>query len=374
MVATRGLYLTPDRYFLILLVPALALGVARRYVLDFLPFIALIILYEVTRGVAHILRPHPYYAPQLDIDRWLTRNRTHDLAAESAVGRPPVVVGGRALGAHQAPLHRAADAALPDLAAPPRPVLPLRGDDASPSASRARSRSRSGPRRRPGWRGATAGSRSVHRIDYTSVTGVPDSTVVVDPPALRHPQRLGRRAVAARRLRAAGRAVLLRARPPRRARIDPVRAGHVVRDRVLRRALRVGRADRLRATPRSATCSSAAGGRARRWRGRIPPPLARARGAPSAVTAAQNSLEFRAMAEQRIATRTDAGAAQERRGALADISVRCPLCGADDYHVRFSSSLGGDDRSAAPLHVDLARSTAAGRARSSSAAAARSCT
>ncbi len=48
------------------------------------------------------------------------------------------------------------------------------------------------------------------------------------------------------------------------------------------------------------------------------------------------------MAEQRIATRTDASAAQERRGALADISVRCPLCGADDYHVRFSSSLGGD--------------------------------
>ena len=72
MIATRGLYLSPDRYFLILLVPALALGVARRYVADFLPFIVLIILYEVTRGVAHILRPDPYYAPQLDIDRWLT--------------------------------------------------------------------------------------------------------------------------------------------------------------------------------------------------------------------------------------------------------------------------------------------------------------
>jgi hypothetical protein len=72
MIATRGLYLTPDRYFLILLVPALALGVARRYVIDFLPFIALIILYEVTRGVAHIVRPDPYYAPQLDLDRWLT--------------------------------------------------------------------------------------------------------------------------------------------------------------------------------------------------------------------------------------------------------------------------------------------------------------
>src|SRR5690349_24711679 len=36
MIFFKGLYLTPDRYFLILLVPALALGVARRYVLDFL--------------------------------------------------------------------------------------------------------------------------------------------------------------------------------------------------------------------------------------------------------------------------------------------------------------------------------------------------
>ena len=71
MVGTRGLYLTPDRYFLILLVPALALGVARRYVVDFAPFIALMILYELCRGLAHVVRPNPYYAPQLDIDRFL---------------------------------------------------------------------------------------------------------------------------------------------------------------------------------------------------------------------------------------------------------------------------------------------------------------
>src|SRR5206468_13054247 len=71
MVATRGLYLTPDRYFLILLVPALALGVARRYVIDFLPFIVLMILYEMARGYAHVLSPHPYYTPQIDVDRAL---------------------------------------------------------------------------------------------------------------------------------------------------------------------------------------------------------------------------------------------------------------------------------------------------------------
>jgi hypothetical protein len=71
MVGLKGLYLTPDRYFLILLVPALLLGIARRYALDFLPFIVLMIVYEELRGVANLISPHPYYAPQLDIDRWL---------------------------------------------------------------------------------------------------------------------------------------------------------------------------------------------------------------------------------------------------------------------------------------------------------------
>ena len=51
--------------------PALALGLGRRYVLDFLPFIALMLGYEELRGVAHLLRPHPYYLPQIDIDKLL---------------------------------------------------------------------------------------------------------------------------------------------------------------------------------------------------------------------------------------------------------------------------------------------------------------
>ena len=67
----KGLYLSEDRYFLILLVPALALGVGRRYVLDFLPFIALMLAYEELRGVAHMISPHPYYLPQIDIDKFL---------------------------------------------------------------------------------------------------------------------------------------------------------------------------------------------------------------------------------------------------------------------------------------------------------------
>jgi hypothetical protein len=71
MIWWKGLYLSEDRYFLILLVPALALGVARRYVADFLPFIVLMLCYEEARGLAHRISPHPYYLPQIDIDKVL---------------------------------------------------------------------------------------------------------------------------------------------------------------------------------------------------------------------------------------------------------------------------------------------------------------
>jgi membrane-associated phospholipid phosphatase len=68
-----GLSLTPDRYLLVLLAPALALRSARRYLWDFVPFAALILLYSELRGLAHVVRPHPYYLPQLDAERWLFR-------------------------------------------------------------------------------------------------------------------------------------------------------------------------------------------------------------------------------------------------------------------------------------------------------------
>src|SRR4051794_13127524 len=69
MILLRGVFLSADRYFLILLVPALALGVGWAYVRDFLPFIALVLVYEEARGLAHTLPPHPFYEPMLTIDR-----------------------------------------------------------------------------------------------------------------------------------------------------------------------------------------------------------------------------------------------------------------------------------------------------------------
>ncbi len=71
MILIKGIYLSPDRYFLILLVPAVFLGLGKSYIRDFLPLIIGIFIYEEMRGVAHILRPDPYYMPQLKFDEYL---------------------------------------------------------------------------------------------------------------------------------------------------------------------------------------------------------------------------------------------------------------------------------------------------------------
>jgi membrane-associated phospholipid phosphatase len=64
-----GLGLTPDKYLLVLLVPALVLGCGRRYALDFVPFGALLVIYAQSRGIAHLLHPVPHYLPQLNADK-----------------------------------------------------------------------------------------------------------------------------------------------------------------------------------------------------------------------------------------------------------------------------------------------------------------
>jgi hypothetical protein len=70
-VALFGLGLTPDRYLIVLLAPALVLRRARRYLLDFVPFAVLLVLYAESRGIAHLLHAHPFYRPQLDTERFL---------------------------------------------------------------------------------------------------------------------------------------------------------------------------------------------------------------------------------------------------------------------------------------------------------------
>ena len=64
-----GLSLTPDIYLVVLLPAALVLRCGRRYLIDFGIFAAVLLFYAECRGVAHLLRPHPYYLPQLDLEK-----------------------------------------------------------------------------------------------------------------------------------------------------------------------------------------------------------------------------------------------------------------------------------------------------------------
>jgi membrane-associated phospholipid phosphatase len=77
-----GLSLTPDIYLVVLLPAALVLGCGRRYLLDFGAFAALLLVYAECRGVAHLLRPHPYYLPQLDLEKLIFGARIPTVALQ----------------------------------------------------------------------------------------------------------------------------------------------------------------------------------------------------------------------------------------------------------------------------------------------------
>ena len=66
-----GLDWTPDRMLLVFLAPALVLRRAGRYLRDFAPFALLIFAYAECRGLAHVIAPHPFYRPQLWLERTL---------------------------------------------------------------------------------------------------------------------------------------------------------------------------------------------------------------------------------------------------------------------------------------------------------------
>jgi hypothetical protein len=97
-VSQLGLGLTPDRYLVVLLVPALVLGQPKKYLTDFVPFAVLLILYSACRGLAHIIHPSPFAQPQLSVERFLFAGHLptielqhllgtahHSVAARSAV-------------------------------------------------------------------------------------------------------------------------------------------------------------------------------------------------------------------------------------------------------------------------------------------------
>jgi hypothetical protein len=92
-----GLGLTPDRYLFVLLVPALVVRQPRKYLADFVPFALLLVFYSTFRGLAHLAHPHPWYTPQLRLERFLFGGEIPTVAVQHALGTAP-----GALAAHAA--------------------------------------------------------------------------------------------------------------------------------------------------------------------------------------------------------------------------------------------------------------------------------
>ena len=242
----RGLYLTPDRYFLILLVPALALGVARRYVLDFLPFIALIILYEEPRGVAHIaaaaplLRAAARHRPLADGEPY-PRSGCR-ISCGTATSR-----GGRRRSRCSPKLHFIVPPTLLFLIWLRRRELYYRFAATIVAVCFAGALVFALWPAAPPWMAGRDGwIPQVHRIGYSQV----DGRDRVDLRRGSTSSRLRNESAAVPSLHAAYALLVVLFCFALGRRVghlrDPLRRRHVVHDRVLRRALRLGRADRLR--------------------------------------------------------------------------------------------------------------------------------
>lgn len=67
----QGVGITPDRYVWFLLFASLLIHNTRRFLLDWTPFIFILISYDFFRGFADNLNPKVHFVEQLNIDKWL---------------------------------------------------------------------------------------------------------------------------------------------------------------------------------------------------------------------------------------------------------------------------------------------------------------
>lgn len=66
-----GVGIEPDRYFFLVLIPVLMVGRARRFVMDWVPFLLLLFSYDFLRGLAPVLGSHAHYGFSIRTDSFL---------------------------------------------------------------------------------------------------------------------------------------------------------------------------------------------------------------------------------------------------------------------------------------------------------------
>src|SRR3989344_8055315 len=66
-----GIGITPDRYVLILILGSLFIHKSRKFLIDWLPFLFILISYDFLRSLAPILNTKVHYLEMINFDNWL---------------------------------------------------------------------------------------------------------------------------------------------------------------------------------------------------------------------------------------------------------------------------------------------------------------
>lgn len=67
----QGIGITPDRYALVLILGSLFVGKTRKFLIDWLPFLFILISYDFLRSLAPTLNPRVHYLEMIDFDKWM---------------------------------------------------------------------------------------------------------------------------------------------------------------------------------------------------------------------------------------------------------------------------------------------------------------
>lgn len=68
----QGIGITPDRYVLVLILGSLFIGKTRKFLMDWMPFLFILISYDFLRSLATILNPRVNYIQMIDFDKLIS--------------------------------------------------------------------------------------------------------------------------------------------------------------------------------------------------------------------------------------------------------------------------------------------------------------
>lgn len=87
----QGIGITPDRYFIVLILATLFVGRTKQFISDWMPFILILLAYDGLRGFADLLNSRVNYWPQLLVDNFLGAGHSPTAFLQSHLYQPGIL-------------------------------------------------------------------------------------------------------------------------------------------------------------------------------------------------------------------------------------------------------------------------------------------